>query len=343
MRIFVEEKVLSLKKSFQQDLKSVKHSKDIEQLKIKYLGKKGPIQELMLGLRNVDPEIRPKVGKIINSLKQEIGDLCNQAADSFSQIEQSRRFEEEQIDVTLPGKRQFLGRRHPIRLMLNQVIDVLIGMGFSVQLGPEIDSDWYNFEGLNYPKDHPARDMQDTFYVSDHFLLRSQTSNVQLRIMEGHNPPIRIIAPGTVFRNENISARSHVFFHQVEGFYIDKDVSFADLFATMEEFWSKLFKKTIQARFRPSYFPFVEPGIEVDLKCTVCEGKGCRLCKQTGWLEVCGAGMVHPEVLKNGGIDPHHYSGYAWGLGIERLAMLFYGINDIRMFTENDMRLLAQF
>jgi len=339
----MEKEVLLLKKAFQKDLTSVKHSKDIEELKVKYLGKKGPVQGLMVNLRSVDPDKRPQVGKIINELKLEIADLCEQALSSFSQAEESKQLEEEKIDTSLPGKRQFLGRHHPIRIMLREVIDILSGMGFSVQCGPEIDSDWYNFEGLNYPEDHPARDMQDTFYINEHSLLRSQTSNVQLRAMEGHNPPIRIIAPGTVFRNENISARSHVFFHQVEGIYIDEDVSFADLFATMEEFWSKLFKKDIEARFRPSYFPFVEPGIEVDLRCTACNGKGCRLCKQTGWLEVCGAGMVHPEVLKNGGIDPHKYSGYAWGLGIERLAMLRYGISDIRMFTENDMRLLAQF
>lgn len=339
----MKDKIASLKKAFSEDLREVKHSNDIQQLKVKYLGKKGPVQSLMLDLRDLSPDDRPRAGKVINELKQEIGTLCEDALLAFGQAEEAKRLEAEKIDVTLPGKRDFIGRRHPIRIMLQEVIDILVGMGFSVQCGPEIDSDWYNFEGLNYPADHPARDMQDTFYISEHFLLRSQTSNVQLRAMESHNPPIRIIAPGTVFRNENISARSHVFFHQVEGIYIDKDVSFGDLFATMEEFWSKLFQTHIEARFRPSYFPFVEPGIEVDLKCTNCNGDGCRLCKQTGWLEVCGAGMVHPEVLKNGGIDPHEYSGYAWGLGIERLAMLRYGISDIRMFTENDMRLLAQF
>lgn len=339
----IEQKATSLKKAFQDDLKTVQHSKDIEELKVKYLGKKGPIQGLMVELRNVDPALRPQVGKAINQLKEEIAQLCEQAGDGFLQAEEHKRLEEEKIDITLPGKRSHLGRNHPIRIMLDEVIEILVSMGFSIQCGPEIDSDWYNFEGLNYPPDHPARDMQDTFYIDKHHLLRSQTSNVQLRVMEGHNPPIRIIAPGTVFRNENISARSHVFFHQVEGIYIDRDVSFADLFATMEEFWSKLFQQDVEARFRPSYFPFVEPGIEVDLRCTACAGEGCGLCKQTGWLEVCGAGMVHPEVLKNGGIDPREYSGYAWGLGIERLAMLRFGIRDIRMFTENDMRLLAQF
>lgn len=339
----MESAVLAVKEAFQKDLKEVKDSKDIEQLKVKYLGKKGPIQQLMLDLRTVEVSQRPQMGKFINDIKLEVSELCEQAAIAFKQIEEKKRLEEEKIDISLPGNRNFLGRHHPIRLLMNEVIDILVGMGFSVQTGPEIDSDWYNFEGLNYPPDHPARDMQDTFYVTDNLLLRSQTSNVQLRVMETHKPPIRIIAPGTVFRNENISARSHVFFHQIEGLYVDRNVSFADLFATMEEFWSKLFKENVKARFRPSFFPFVEPGLEVDLVCTSCKGKGCRLCKQTGWLEVCGAGMIHPEVLKNGGIDPEEYSGYAWGMGIERLAMLRFGINDIRMFTENDMRLLEQF
>ncbi|MBS0630134.1 MAG: phenylalanine--tRNA ligase subunit alpha [Verrucomicrobia bacterium] len=339
----MEEKVLSLKKAFQQDLSTATDSKEVEQLKVKYTGKKGPIQALMLELRNVDPVQRPQMGKVINELKSEIEQLLQDASEGFLKVEAQAQLESEKIDISLPGKNRYLGHFHPIRIMMREVIDILINMGFSVQCGPEIDSDWYNFEGLNYPADHPARDMQDTFYVTEHLLLRSQTSNVQLRAMEGRNPPIRIIAPGTVFRNENISARSHVFFHQIEGLYIDREVSFADLFATMEELWSKVFNEKVEARFRPSYFPFVEPGLEVDLRCTSCHGKGCRLCKHSGWLEVCGAGMVHPEVLKNGGIDPHEYSGYAWGMGIERLAMLRYGISDIRMFTENDMRLLAQF
>ncbi|NGX45332.1 MAG: Phenylalanine--tRNA ligase alpha subunit [Chlamydiae bacterium] len=339
----MEKKIHSLKTAFSDDLKGVKHSKDIEQLKVKYLGRKGPIQGLMVDLKGLTPSERPKAGKVVNELKQEIATLCAQAEESFMLSERAARFEKERIDVTLPGRGKNVGRRHPIQLMLKEVIDILTGMGFSVQYGPEIDSDFYNFEGLNYPADHPARDMQDTFYITDDLLLRSQTSNVQLRVMESHEPPIRIIAPGNVFRNENISARSHVFFHQVEGLYIDKHVSFADLMETMKEFWSKLFHKDVQTRFRPSYFPFVEPGLEVDVRCTACSGEGCRLCKQTGWLEVAGAGMVHPNVLKNGGIDPHKFSGFAWGLGIERLAMLRYGISDIRMFTENDLRLLEQF
>lgn len=339
----MQEKVISLRKQFQSELSQVQHSKEVEQLKVKYLGKKGPVQDLMLHLRDTPQEMRPLVGQQINALKEEIGQLCEQALLSFSKAEQAERLNVEKIDVTLPGRRRYLGRAHPLTKMMDEVLDILIGMGFSVQYGPDIDSDYYNYEGLNFPPDHPARDMQDTFYLSKEMLLRSHTSNTQLRVMENHKPPIRIVAPGTVYRNETISSRSHVFFHQVEGLYIDKNVSFADLFATMDEFCEKLFNTKIKTRYRPSYFPFVEPGLEVDVSCTSCHGKGCRLCKHTGWLEILGAGMVHPEVLKNGGINPEEYSGYAWGMGIERMTMLRYGVKDIRMFTENDLRFLEQF
>lgn len=339
----MHDKITSLRHRFQSELAAAKETRDIEQLKIKYLGKKGPVQELMTFLRDVPSEERPAQGKVINALRDELVHLCEESLSSFGAIEQQERIASEKIDVTLPGKRHFLGRKHPINRMLDEIIEVLSGMGFTVQYGPDIDSDYYNFEGLNYPKDHPARDMQDTYYINSEYLLRSQTSNTQLRVMEKFKPPIRIMAPGTVFRNETISARSHVFFHQVEGLYIDKGVTFADLLGTMNEFLSKLYSRDIKTRFRPSFFPFTEPSMEVDIRCTHCEGRGCRLCKQSGWLEVLGCGMVHPQVLLNGGIDPEEYSGYAWGLGIERMAMLRYGINDIRLFTENDLRFLEQF
>ena len=338
----MQEQLTTLRKQFQDELQSVQHSKEVEQLKVKYLGKKGPVQDLMQHLRDAPQESRPSLGQKINALKEEISQLCEQALQSFSLAEQAQRLTDEKIDVTLPGCRSYLGREHPLSKVMDEVIEILAGMGFSVQYGPDIDSDYYNYEGLNFPPDHPARDMQDTFYITKEMLLRSHTSNTQLRVMETHKPPIRIIAPGTVYRNETISSRSHVFFHQLEGLYIDKNVTFADLFATMDELWSKLFKTHVKTRFRPSYFPFVEPGLEVDIACTSCNAKGCRLCKYTGWLEVCGAGMVHPEVLKNGGIDPEEYSGFAWGMGFERMAMLRYGISDIRMFTENDLRFLQQ-
>ncbi len=336
-------KIGALRQQFKTELASVKDTTDVEQLKVRFLGKKGPVQDLMSALRNSSADERPLLGKQINDLKVELTDLCEKALLSFQEAELSQRIATERIDITLPGRRRFMGRKHPLSSFLDEIITILSGMGFSVQYGPDIDSDWYNYEGLNFPSDHPAREMQDTFYIDTQMLLRSHTSNTQLRVMEKVSPPLRIIAPGTVYRNENISARSHVFFHQVEGLYVDKHVSFADLFATMEEFWSKILHRKIEVRFRPSYFPFVEPGLEIDIRCTQCQGQGCSLCKKSGWLEVAGAGMVHPEVLKNGGIDPEVYSGYAWGMGVERLAMLRYGIDDIRLFADNDLRFLSQF
>jgi len=339
----VRDTISSIQKQFQSDLSQIKNSKDVELLKVKYLGKKGLIQHIMQQLKEVSKDLRPQIGKEINDLKEEILQLCQNGLESFLNIEQTKRLSEEKIDVTIPGRRRFTGRRHPLQLTLNKVIGLFCNMGFSVQYGPDIDSDYYNYEGLNFPPDHPARDMQDTFYITKDLLLRSHTSNTQLRVMQENTPPIRIIAPGTVYRNETISSRSHVFFHQVEGLYIDRKVTFADLLATMDEFWKKLFDSSIQTRFRPSYFPFVEPGLEVDIACTSCKAQGCRLCKHTGWLEVAGAGMVHPQVLKNANIDPERYSGYAWGMGIERVAMLLYGVKDIRLFTENNLRFLNQF
>lgn len=339
----MKEKITLLRENFKTELSTITSTVDAENLQQRYLGKKGPVQELMVSLRDCAADTRPAMGKLINDLKGELQELCSKALEALSARELAENIEKEKIDVTLPGRRRFIGRKHPLTLLRDEVLSILSQMGFSVQYGPDIDSDFYNYEGLNFPPDHPARDMQDTFYITKDLLLRSHTSNTQLRIMESHKPPIRISAPGTVYRNETISARSHVFFHQVEGLYVDEDVSFADLMTTMEEFWSKLFGKKVETRFRPSYFPFVEPGMEVDIACSSCQGKGCRLCKHTGWLEVAGAGMVHPEVLKNGGIDPEIYSGFAFGLGLERLAMLRYGMKDIRLFTENDLRFLSQF
>lgn len=334
----MESSVHSLRREFQGDLQKIQSAREVEQLKVKYLGKKGPIQALMLGLRDTSSEERPRLGKMINDLKEECSQLCEQALAACIHAERAQQLSTEKIDITLPGRRRSLGIKHPLNQVMDEMLDIFMGMGFSVQYGPEIDSDYYNYEGLNFPPDHPARDMQDTFYITPHQLLRSHTSNTQLRVMEKHPPPIRIVAPGTVYRNESISARSHVFFHQIEGLYVEKGVTLSDLFATMEAFWSRFFGKTVAMRFRPSYFPFVEPGVEIDIGCVACQQQGCRLCKFSGWLEVAGAGMVHPEVLKNGGIDPEVYSGYAWGLGTDRAAMLRYGIKDIRAFAENDFR-----
>lgn len=337
------EQIKRIRSEFFSDLGAVSSSKDLEQVKIKFLGKKGSVQALMLDLKGCSSQERPRLGKLINDLKEELIARSEEQLGQLNDLEMQERLLQESIDPTLPGRRQYLGRAHPIMQMMDRAIDVLIGMGFSVRLGPEVDTDYYNFEGLNFPADHPARDMQDTFYLDPTWLLRTQTSNVQVHVMEEFAPPIRIIAPGRAFRNETVSVRSHIFFHQLEGLYIDRNVSFADLFATMTEFWKKLLGEQVVTRFRPSYFPFVEPGLEVDVSCTACKGKGCRLCKFTGWLEVCGAGMVHPNVLKKGNIDPEQYSGYAWGMGIERLAILQYGVSDIRCFVQNDVRFLAQF
>ena len=338
----LHDQIGELRSRFMEDLKEATHSKDLENLKIKYLGKKGPIQALMLELKHCSPAERPQLGKIINDLKEELSSHCEHSLARVQQAEQTEKLKTEWLDATLPGRRRSPGHLHPITQVLDRVVGILTDMGFSIQLGPDVDTDYYNFEGLNFAPDHPARDMQDTFYLPP-FLLRTHTSNVQVHTMENFAPPIRIIAPGRCFRNEDISARSHVFFHQVEGFYVDKHVTFADLFSTMDEFLSKLFGAKIETRYRPSYFPFVEPGLEVDVRCISCRGAGCRLCKHTGWLEILGAGMIHPNVLKKGNIDPEHYSGYAWGMGIERLTMLFHDIRDIRLFTENDIRFLAQF
>ncbi|MCP5504365.1 MAG: phenylalanine--tRNA ligase subunit alpha [Chlamydiales bacterium] len=339
----MKQKIEDLKQAFQLEIEKIQQTKELEQLRIKYLGKKSPIQALMQDLRTCSPEERPEMGKLINTLKQDVSTQIDTQFKVLEAQELLSRLSEEKVDVTLPGRRKILGKKHPLSQMLDEVIEILVGMGFSVQESPEIESEYYNYGGLNYPPDHPARDMQDTFYITPDILLRSHTTSIQQHMMENAAPPIRILSPGKCYRNETITARSHVFFHQVDVLYIDKDVTFSDLLATKEEFYTKIFKQKIELRVRPSYFPFVEPGMEVDIKCTTCAGSGCALCKHTGWLEVAGAGMVHPNVLKAGGIDPEVYSGYAWGGGIERLFMLRHGISDIRLFTENDIRFLSQF
>lgn len=331
-----------LRSRFLSDLKGAFHTKDIEEMRFRYLGKKGPVQALMVHLKDCSSEEKPRFGKMINDLKEELSTHLEEHLICVREKELEERLAGEWIDVTLPGRFLPHGRMHPITRMLDWVSEILSGMGFSVRLGPDVDTDYYNFEGLNFAADHPARDMQDTFYLDEGFLLRTHTSNVQVHIMEKFTPPFRVIAPGKCFRNEDVSARSHVFFHQIEGFAVDKRSSFADLMATMEELLQKIFGSGVKMRCRPSYFPFVEPGMEIDIGCITCGGSGCRLCKHTGWLEVLGAGMIHPNVLRKGNIDPEEYQGYAWGMGIERLAMLLFNVRDIRYFTQNDIRFLEQ-
>jgi phenylalanyl-tRNA synthetase alpha chain len=339
----MQQAIESLRAEFEQAIQSVIVLSDLENLKVKYLGKKGPIQNLMKDLKDVPSEKRPECGKWINDIKVEMTSRVETLEAKLIESEEKSQLANEKIDISLPGKKGFVGRKHLITKVLDDLLNIFTEMGFSVQYGPDMDTDYYNFEALNFASDHPARDMQDTFYISEHMLLRTHTSNIQARIMETEKPPIRIVAPGRAYRNETITARSHVFFHQIEGFFVDKDVTFADLRATMDQFLAKFFGEDVETRFRPSYFPFVEPGLELDIRCLSCGGSGCQLCKQTGWLEILGAGMIHPEVLKNGDIDPEVYSGYAFGMGVERIVMLKYGIRDIRLFTENDLRFLQQF
>lgn len=339
----MKQRIEDLRQAFQLEIENIDKTQDLEKLRIKYLGKKGPVQELMQDLRLCSPDVRPEMGKLSNAFKEEVASQIDARFNSLEASELDLRLSQEKIDVTLPGQRRNLGKGHPLSQMLDEVLEILIGMGFSIQESPEIETEYYNYGGLNYPPDHPARDMQDTFYITPNILLRSHTTSFQQHIMENMTPPIRACSFGKCYRNETITARSHVLFHQVDVLYIDKDVTFADLLATQEEFYTKIFNQKIELRVRPSYFPFVEPGMEIDIKCTTCGGRGCSLCKQTGWLEVTGAGMVHPNVLQEGGIDPDLYSGYAWGGGVERLFMLRHGISDIRLFTENDLRFLSQF
>ncbi len=339
----IELEISQIRSDFLEEIQKAVQTKGVEDLKVKYLGKKGLVSSLMFKLKDATKEEKPLFGKLINDLKQEISSHLDNTQKRLFLEEMNKKLKEEDIDITLPGRKKFLGKMHPVIQMMNKMIDIFSNMGFSVQYGPDIESDYYNFEALNFEKDHPARDMQDTYYLSSHYLMRTHTSNVQVRVMENAKPPLRVIAPGRCFRNETISSRSHVFFHQIELFYIDKNVSMADLISLLKNFWTQVFEQEVDIRVRPSYFPFVEPGMECDISCVLCKGKGCRICKHTGWLEVLGAGMIHPNVLKAGGIDPEKYTGYAAGIGIERTALLYYNLNDIRLFTENDQRILSQF
>ena len=310
-----------------------------------YLSKNGKIPALMKNLRSVAPEERPAMGKIINELKQKVQADYDAAAAKVKEAELAARNAAETVDITLPAKTRTVGGLHPLTLVTNQIIDVFSGMGFAVADAPEIEDDDHNFTRLNVPKDHPARDMQDTFFIEKNpdILLRTHTSSIQVRTMEHQKPPIRVICPGRVFRNEAISYRAHCIFHQIEGLYIDEGVSFADMKQSLLYFAKEVFGEQTVIRMRPSYFPFTEPSAEVDVSCNLCGGKGCPVCKGTGWLEIMGCGMVDPNVLKANNIDPEKYSGFAFGMGIERIAMLKYGVKDLRLYFENDVRFLHQF
>ena len=313
----------------------------LETYRIKFLGTKGIVKALFGEMRNIPAEQKREFGQVLNDFKQ----FAEAKYESAKETTDSDQPQAAAIDLSLPGDPIVAGTRHPINLVRRRIIDIFHRLGFAVADGPEIEDDWHNFTALNLPEHHPARDMQDTFYIAQNpdWLLRTHTSNVQVREMERGKLPIRVICPGRVYRNETISARAHCFFHQVEGLYIDEHVSFADLKQTLYFFVQELFGKDVKVRFRPSYFPFTEPSAEMDISCLICGGTGCRVCKQTGWVEILGCGMVHPKVLESCGIDSNKYTGFAFGMGIERITMLLYGINDLRLFSENDVRFLRQF
>jgi phenylalanyl-tRNA synthetase alpha chain len=326
----------------------VENKEQLEAFRLKYISKKGSVTELFDGLKNIPQEDRRAVGQELNTLKN----LAQSRFQEFStSLENSADVNEEnQIDLTLPVVPHLQGSIHPLTIVRRRIIEIFERMGFNVSYGPEIETDWYNFGALNFADNHPAREMQDTFFISkseeavkDDVLLRTHTSNVQIRLMERQKPPIRSIMPGRVFRNEAISARAHCVFHQVEGLYVDKNVSFKDLKDTLYHFAKEMFDKDSRIRLRPSYFPFTEPSAEIDVSCFICKGKGCNICKYTGWVEIAGSGMVDPNVLTNAGIDSEEFTGFAFGMGIERITMLRYGISDLRLFTENDVRFLRQF
>ncbi len=317
----------------------------LDGVRVKYLGKKGELTGILRGMGKLSAEERPKVGKIVNEARAALEEQIAAKNEALKGAALANRLASEKIDVTLPGRRVPLGHLHPLTLTLNRIKDIFLDMGFSIEEGPEIEKDYYNFEALNLPKDHPARDMQDSFYITEDILMRTQTSPVQARTMQSHEPnsPIRMIAPGRVYRRDDYDASHSPMFTQVEGLVIDKGISLADLKGTLELFLQQIFNDKVQVRLRPSFFPFTEPSTEVDVSCVMCHGHGCSVCKGTGWLEILGAGMVHPHVLEMSGYDPNVVSGFAFGLGVERIAMLSYGVSDLRLFYDNDMRFLRQF
>lgn len=332
----IKEEALSL-------LESVASSQELDSLRVRFLGKKGELTSVLKGLGKATPEERPVIGQLANEVRALIEDKINDKKNELEEKKLLEGFEKEKLDVTMPGKRQNIGSRHPISQVDERLKAIFMGMGFSVVEGPEVELDYYNFEALNIPKNHPARDTQDTFYINDDVVLRSQTSPVQVRVMEKTKPPIRIISPGKVYRSDAVDATHSPVFHQMEGLVIDKGITMGDLKGTLELFIKELYGSEAKIRFRPHHFPFTEPSAEVDVSCFVCGGEGCRVCKGEGFIEILGAGMVHPKVLRQCGIDPEVYSGFAFGLGIERIVMRSFGIDDMRHLYENDLRFLKQF
>ena len=316
---------------------------DIEGLRIRYLGKKGELTAVLRGMGKLSPEERPVIGQLANEVRAQIEEQLTKRAGEMKAAALEGRLQKEKLDVTVPGEKMYMGHLHPLTKMRRELEDIFSGMGFSIVEGPEVETDYYNFQALNTPADHPARDTQDTFYITDSVLLRSQTSPVQVRAMEQMRPPIRMISPGRVYRSDTMDATHSPLFHQVEGLVVDEGITMGDLKGTLEKFAQSMFGEDTRVRFRPHHFPFTEPSAEVDVSCFQCGGKGCRLCKGEGWIEILGAGMVHPNVLRGCDIDPKKFSGFAFGMGVERIFMLKHHVDDLRYLYENDVRFLAQF
>lgn len=339
----MQEKLNQIKENALKELENATNSLELEELRVKYLGKKGELTTILRSMGGLSKEERPIVGKLVNEIKSEVEEKIEAATNIIKVKERNEKLASEVIDISLPGKKKVIGKRHPLDLTLESMKEIFISMGFTVEEGPEVELDRYNFEALNIPKDHPARSEQDTFYVNDNLVLRTQTSPVQIRVMENQEPPIKMIGPGKVYRSDSVDATHSPIFYQMEGLVIDKGVTFADLKGTLELFAKKMFGDKVKTKFRPHHFPFTEPSAEMDATCFVCGGEGCRVCKNSGWIELLGCGMVHPDVLRNCGIDPEVYSGFAFGFGVDRMVMLKYGIDDIRLLYESDMRFLNQF
>lgn len=338
----MQDKVNSLLENAKKEVAALQSSRDLADLKVKYLGKTGEVTALLKGMKDIPSQMRAEFGKTVNVLKEQVTALFDERETAIKKEEMQKSFEKDAVDITLDGKKVSFGNLHPLNIVRNKVINAFVGMGFEVYEGPELELDYYCFQALNIPKDHPARDMQDTFYISDNVVLRTHTSPGQVRVMEKKKPPIKILSPGRVYRADDDASHSPMF-HQIEGLVVDKGITLCDLKGILDEFVQIMFDKDTKTRLRPSYFPFTEPSVEVDVTCSECHGKGCKLCKGTGWIEILGAGIVNKKVLENCGIDSDEYSGLAFGLGIERTTMIKYGVPDIRTLFENDVRFLKQF
>jgi phenylalanyl-tRNA synthetase alpha chain len=339
----MKEKLELIKEHALKELKEAVDGTQLDNIRVKYLGKKGELTQILRGMGAVSEEERPVIGKIANEVRESLENFIQEASESIKKAEKDIKLQNEVIDITMPGIRQTMGKRHPLELTLDRMKDIFISMGFTIEEGPEVELDYYNFEALNIPKNHPARGEQDTFYINDTVVLRTQTSPVQIRTMEKQKPPIKMVCPGKVYRADAVDASHSPIFYQMEGLVVDKGITFADLKGTLEQYAKKMFGEDVKTKFRPHHFPFTEPSAEMDASCFVCHGKGCKLCKGSGWIEILGCGMVHPDVLRNGGIDPEVYSGFAFGFGVDRMVMMKYAIDDIRLLYESDMRFLNQF